>query len=117
MAPSPGSAGPTQTHTTGARTPPASRRRGGGAHSIVEQAGGPRPSCSLWRPARLTAGGHLRRIAQTRVALLEVRRAASRVPQLVPIRYGRMLVSPFTFYRGAALIMASGSGGHLRYRG
>jgi uncharacterized protein (DUF2252 family) len=29
------------------------------------------------------------------------------VPQLIPIRYGRMLVSPFTFYRGAALIMAS----------
>ena len=26
---------------------------------------------------------------------------------LVPIRYGRMLVSPFTFYRGAALIMAA----------
>ena len=25
----------------------------------------------------------------------------------MPIRYGRMLVSPFTFYRGAALIMAS----------
>jgi Uncharacterized protein conserved in bacteria (DUF2252) len=24
--------------------------------------------------------------------------AASRVPELVPIRYGRMLVSPFTFY-------------------
>ena len=33
--------------------------------------------------------------------------AASRVPELVPIRYGRMLVSPFTFYRGAALIMAA----------
>jgi uncharacterized protein (DUF2252 family) len=30
----------------------------------------------------------------------------SRVPDLVPIRYGRMLVSPGTFYRGAALIMA-----------
>jgi len=28
--------------------------------------------------------------------------AASRVPELVPMRYGRMLVSPFTFYRGAA---------------
>jgi uncharacterized protein (DUF2252 family) len=28
------------------------------------------------------------------------------VPELVPIRYGRMLVSPFTFYRGAAMIMA-----------
>jgi uncharacterized protein (DUF2252 family) len=40
------------------------------------------------------------------VALLE-QQAASRVPDLVPIRYGRMLVSPFTFYRGAALIMAS----------
>jgi hypothetical protein len=40
------------------------------------------------------------------VALLE-RQAVSRVPELVPIRYGRMLVSPFTFYRGAALIMAS----------
>src|SRR3984893_12963796 len=40
------------------------------------------------------------------VSLLE-EQAASRVPELVPIRYGRMLVSPFTFYRGAALIMAS----------
>jgi uncharacterized protein (DUF2252 family) len=40
------------------------------------------------------------------VELLE-RQADTRVPELVPIRYGRMLVSPFTFYRGAALIMAS----------
>ncbi len=40
------------------------------------------------------------------VELLE-RQAESRVPELVPIRYGRMLVSPFTFYRGAAMIMAS----------
>lgn len=40
------------------------------------------------------------------VALLE-EQAASRVPELVSIRYGRMLVSPFTFYRGAALIMAA----------
>jgi uncharacterized protein (DUF2252 family) len=37
--------------------------------------------------------------------LLE-RQAQTRVPELVPIRYGRMLVSPFTFYRGAAKIMA-----------
>ncbi len=36
-----------------------------------------------------------------------VRQGESRVPELVPIRYGRMLVSPFTFYRGAALIMAA----------
>ena len=40
------------------------------------------------------------------VSLLE-EQAATRVPELVPIRYGRMLVSPFTFFRGAALIMAS----------
>ena len=33
--------------------------------------------------------------------------AATRVQELVPIRYGRMLVSPFTFYRGAAAIMAA----------
>jgi uncharacterized protein (DUF2252 family) len=29
------------------------------------------------------------------------------VPELAPIRYGRMLVSPFTFYRGAAYVMAA----------
>jgi len=40
------------------------------------------------------------------IALLE-EQAESRVPELVPIRYGRMLVSPFTFYRGAAYLMAS----------
>jgi uncharacterized protein (DUF2252 family) len=39
------------------------------------------------------------------VALLD-EQSASRVPELVPIRYGRMLVSPFTFYRGAARVMA-----------
>jgi uncharacterized protein (DUF2252 family) len=33
--------------------------------------------------------------------------AATRLQELVPIRYGRMLVSPFTFYRGAAAIMAA----------
>ena len=40
------------------------------------------------------------------VWLLE-RQAESRVPELVPIRYGRMMVSPFAFYRGGALIMAA----------
>lgn len=33
--------------------------------------------------------------------------AASRVPELVPLRHSRMLVSPFTFYRGAAAVMAA----------
>jgi len=40
------------------------------------------------------------------VAVLRLQ-AASRVQELVPIRYGRMLVSPFAFYRGAAAIMAA----------
>jgi len=46
-------------------------------------------------------------LAQARdpVAILE-EQAKSRVPELVPIRYGRMLVSAFTFYRGAAAVMA-----------
>ena len=40
------------------------------------------------------------------ITILE-RQAANRVPELVPIRYGRMLTSPFAFFRGAAGIMAS----------
>ena len=40
------------------------------------------------------------------IALLE-EQAAERVPELVPIRYGRMSASPFAFYRGAAYVMAS----------
>jgi uncharacterized protein (DUF2252 family) len=40
------------------------------------------------------------------VDLLEAQ-AATRLPELVPIRYGRMLVSPFTFFRGGAYLMAA----------
>ena len=40
------------------------------------------------------------------VELLE-EQSATRVPELVPVRYGRMLVSPFTFFRGAAYPMAA----------
>ena len=40
------------------------------------------------------------------IALL-AEQAVTRVPELVPVRWGRMLVSPFTYYRGAALPMAS----------
>ena len=47
------------------------------------------------------------------VALLE-EQARTRVPELVPIRYGRMLVSPFTFFRGAASIMAADLAGTPR---
>ncbi len=40
------------------------------------------------------------------IALLE-QQARTRVPELVPVRWGRMSVSPFTYFRGAALPMAS----------
>jgi uncharacterized protein (DUF2252 family) len=40
------------------------------------------------------------------IELLE-EQAASRVPELVPIRHGRMAASPFAFFRGAAYVMAS----------
>ncbi len=56
----------------------------------------PRSSHGEWEPA----SGR-----RDPVKLLEDQ-AESRVPELVPIRYGRMLASPFTFYRGAAAIMA-----------
>ncbi len=44
-----------------------------------------------------------------RVGPLEVlaEQDKTRVPELVPVRYGRMLASAFTFYRGAAAIMAA----------
>ena len=40
------------------------------------------------------------------ITILE-RQATDRVPELVPIRHGRMLASPFAFYRGAAAVMAA----------
>ena len=86
----------------------------------------PAPFASSWRRAHLTADERIARGRAARgaaprsshgrwepapdrpdpIALLE-EQGESRVPHLVPIRYGRMLVSPFTFYRGAALIMAA----------
>ena len=56
----------------------------------------PRSSHANWQPAANRPDP---------IALLE-EQAESRVPELVPIRHGRMLVSPSTFYRGAAFIMA-----------
>jgi hypothetical protein len=43
---------------------------------------------------------------QDPIGLLE-EQSRTRVPELVPVRWGRMMVSPFTYYRGAALPMAS----------
>jgi uncharacterized protein (DUF2252 family) len=57
----------------------------------------PRSSHAAWEP---------RSDRPDPVALLE-EQAAERLPELVPIRYGRMSTSPFAFYRGAAYVMAS----------
>jgi uncharacterized protein (DUF2252 family) len=57
----------------------------------------PRSAHGNWEPAS---------IRRDPVELLE-EQATTRLPELVPIRYGRMLVSPFTFFRGAAYIMAA----------
>ena len=105
MAPSEGPADPTATGTTAVRTGPyaSAWRR---AHLTVDQ------RAARGRAARAEAprSAHGRWAAAPDrpdpVALLE-EQAESRVADLVPIRYGRMLISPFTFYRGAALIMAA----------
>jgi uncharacterized protein (DUF2252 family) len=57
-------------------------------------------------PRRLLAGWEPRADRVDPVELLE-EQGATRVPELVPIRYGRMLTSPFAFYRGSAAIMAA----------
>jgi uncharacterized protein (DUF2252 family) len=76
-----------------AGTTPAERAAAGKA--ARERA--PRSSHGEWEPAADRSDP---------VDVLE-RQAGDRVPELVPLRYGRMLVSPFTFYRGGAAIMAA----------
>src|SRR3954454_25286263 len=67
------------------------------ARGKAARAAVPRSSHARWEPAPGP---------RDPVAVLEAQ-ALTRVPELIPIRYGRMLVSPFTFYRGAAAIMAA----------
>ena len=57
----------------------------------------PRASHSVWKKP----SGRADPIAQLQAS------DAERLPELVPVRYGRMLASPFTFFRGAAGIMAA----------
>ena len=68
------------------------RARGKGARRTA-----PRSSHGEWAPARGRPDP---------VSLLE-EQGESRVPELLPIRYGRMSASPFAFFRGAAYVMAS----------
>ena len=71
------------------------RARGGQARQRV-----PLPGAPGWRPAADRPDP---------VALLAAQEL-TREPDLVPVRHGRMMVSPFTFYRGAATIMAADLG-------
>jgi len=64
----------------------------------------PRSSHAAWEPSPVRADP---------IELLE-QQAVTRVPELVPIRYGRMLVSAFTFFRGAAYLMAADLAGSPR---
>jgi uncharacterized protein (DUF2252 family) len=57
----------------------------------------PRSSHGEWEPAA---------DREDPISILEAQER-TRVPELVPIRHGRMAVSPFTFYRGAAAVMAA----------
>jgi uncharacterized protein (DUF2252 family) len=77
------------------------------------------PAPELTRSARKALGKDARKLAPRSshaawepfsgrpdpVQLLE-EQAATRVAELMPIRYGRMIASPFAFFRGAALVMA-----------
>ena len=74
--------------------PGAGERRALGKEAGVRT---PPSSHSGWRPAADRPDP---------VALLEAQNL-TREPDLVPVRHGRMMVSPFTFYRGAAKIMAA----------
>jgi uncharacterized protein (DUF2252 family) len=67
------------------------------AEGKAARAGVPRSSHATWDPPS---------DRRDPVTILEDQ-ATTRVPDLVPIRYGRMLTSPFAFYRGAAAIMAA----------
>ena len=80
-------------------TPAERAARGKAARAVA-----PRSGHGEWEPAS---------DRRDPVELLE-EQAASRVPELVPIRYGRMLVSPFTFFRGAAYPMAADLAGAPR---
>ena len=70
--------------------------------SVLLEAGPRAASCR----ARRTPPGSRRRCGETRSISSRSRRE-TRLPELGPIRYGRMLVSPFTFFRGGAYLMAA----------
>jgi uncharacterized protein (DUF2252 family) len=80
--------GDSQTHFT----PTERAARGRAARAEL-----PRSAHAAWEPAPRRSDP---------IDLLD-EQARTRLPELVPIRYGRMLVSPFAFFRGGAYVMAA----------
>ncbi|MGW2649416.1 DUF2252 domain-containing protein [Streptomyces sp. NPDC001393] len=85
------------------------------APSAVTVAASPEDRAAQGRRARSRAPRSVHGVfdaAPDRPDVVDVleRQSATRVPELVPIRYGRMLASPFCFYRGAAAVMAADLG-------
>ena len=74
------------------------------ARGLAARSDAPRSSHGRWEPAPDRPDP---------ITLIE-EQAESRLPELVPIRHGRMLASPSTFYRGAAVIMAADLAGSPR---
>ena len=87
-------------------TTTATPRRRGPAPSDGRRAGGRRSRRPRRRPRASLAAWEAAPDREAPIATLQ-RQAETRVPELVPIRYGRMVTSPFAFYRGAAAIMAA----------
>jgi uncharacterized protein (DUF2252 family) len=84
--------GPSLPKTVRHSTPSESNARGKAARAEL-----PRSAHAGWEPAPMR---------RDPIDLLEDQ-AQTRLPELGPIRYGRMLASPFTFFRGAAYLMAA----------
>src|SRR3954454_2817712 len=84
--------GPSPPKTVRHSTPSESNARGKAARAEL-----PRSAHAGWEPAPMR---------RDPIDLLEDQ-AQTRLPELGPIRYGRMLESPFTFFRGSAYLMAA----------
>ena len=68
--------------------------------SVDERMAGGREAAG-WTPPSVHSGWQPAADRPNPVALLEAQNL-TREPDLVPVRHGRMMVSPFTFYRGTA---------------
>jgi uncharacterized protein (DUF2252 family) len=96
--------GPASAATPNGHAPPRRTVAGRAAQGRAVRSEVPRSSLGEWQPSR---------DRRDPVERLE-EQARSRVEELVPIRHGRMLVSPFTFFRGGAGLMAADLDGSPR---